>query len=98
MALFNSLRKEKKGQLAGAMEVIMAIIAITLGLVVVNVMFSQIDSVNTNSLGANANASASIDTGFSQLATSQSIITLVIVVALLGIALGSFLGVFRRGG
>lgn len=93
-----SLASTKKGQLAGALEIVIGIAGITLMLVVGNVMMGQLNTVNANNLGNNSNATAAIGTGFSQFATAQSITTLVIVVALLGLALASFLGVFRRGG
>jgi len=96
-AMRAAVAHKEKAQLGGldqALALVIGIVALGVTLVVGNVLFAQLNTINTNSLGNNSNATASIGTAFSQLSTSQGIITLVIVVALLGLALAYLLGAF----
>jgi len=89
---------KKRGQIGGLTSTVMVVISVVLALVIGAVMLGQLYSINANSLGNNSNATAQISLGFDLLDTTQGIIVLVIVVALLALALFSFIGAFGRGG
>ena len=77
---------------------VLVVVATILALVIGAVMLAQLATINTNSLGNNANATGQINLGFDLLSTTQGIIVLVIVVALLALALMGFMGAFGAGG
>jgi len=88
-------KKAKRGQIGGNLiGTVMVVISIVLALIIGAVMLGQLATINTNSLGANANATNQIYYGFDLLNTTQGIIVLVVVISLLALALASFMGVF----
>ena len=66
-------------------------------LVVGAVIFGQVASINTSSLGANANATKMINSVFDLLFTTQGIIVLVVVVSLLAIVIFSVMSSLGGG-
>ena len=93
-------KKRKRGQIGAVYAFVIAVISIGVALVVGAVLLGQLDTINTNNLGNNANAGAMIDNIFALLSTTQGVVVLVIVVGLLGLALAylvSSLGGTRGG-
>lgn len=69
-------KKAKRGQIGGNLiGTVMVVISIVLALIIGAVMLGQLATINTNSLGANANATAQIYYGFDLLNTTQGIKT-----------------------
>jgi len=85
-----------KGQ-GDLLNITYIIVAVGMLLVIAAVMFGKIQEINGSSLGNNANATKMIGLSFDMLFTSQGVILLVIVITLLALALGYFLGGFAGG-
>ena len=87
-----------KGQVGGALTgTVLSVIIVAILLVVGAVIFGQLDTINTSSLGANANATTMIVRVFDLLFTTQGVIVLVIVVALLGLVIFTVLNSISGG-
>ena len=98
---FNDMVEYVKGKHKGQgdlLNITYVIVAVGMLLVIAAVMFGKIGEINGTSLGNNANATKMIGLSFDMLFTSQGVILLVIVITLLALALGYFLGGFATGG
>lgn len=82
------METKHRGQVGGALTgTVLSVIVVAVLLVVGAVIFGQLASINTSSLGANANATLMINHIFDLLFTTQGVVVLVIVVALLGLVI-----------
>lgn len=89
--------KQRRGitnQLTGT---VLAVIIVGVLLVVGTVILGQLYSINTTSLGGNANASKMIDNMFSLLNTTEGVVVLVIVVSLLALVIYSVMSSIGGG-
>ena len=77
MAAKKVAKKAKRGQFAGGNLVgtVLVVVSVVLALIIGAVMLGQLATINTNSLGANVNATGQINLGFDLLETTQGIKT-----------------------
>ena len=85
--------KQRRGQIAGQLTgAVLAVIIVSVLLVVGTVIFAQLQSINTSSLGANANVTKMGVSIFDLMFTTQGIIVLVVVVTLLALVIYTVVG------
>ena len=90
--------KQRRGIAQQLTSTILGVIIVGILLVVGAVIFGQINSINTTALGNNANATKMVNSVFDLLFTTQGIIVLVVVVALLALVIFSVMSSLGQQG
>jgi len=89
--------KQRRGIAQQLTGTVLGVVIVGILLVVGAVIFGQVASINTSSLGGNANATKMINSVFDLLFTTQGIIVLVVVVSLLAIVIFSVMSSLGGG-
>jgi len=89
--------KQRRGIAQQLTGTVLGVVIVGILLVVGAIIFGQVASINTSSLGGNANATKMINGVFDLLFTTQGIIVLVVVVALLALVIFSVMSSLGRG-